>query len=215
MKIIRTDNTDLHTILDEASGVLAAGGIVCFPTETFYGLGVRYDDRHALDRLFNLKQRPPDKPLPLLVGSLELLALLVDRINATEELLMKSFWPGPLTMLLAARSDLPEFVSAGRPGRVAVRIPGASVALELAEALKFPITATSANISGEPAADNPAEVIRSLDPAPDLLIDGGRTPGGLSSTIIEVRGDIVRVLRPGAISEDRITAALRAAGYDR
>jgi L-threonylcarbamoyladenylate synthase len=215
MREIQSDTTDSGSMFCEASRVLTEGGIVCFPTETFYGLGVKYDLRPAHEKLFRLKQRRPDKPLPLIIGRLELLDLLVEKTSALEELLMRSFWPGPLTLLLPARPDLPDFVTAGRPGHIAVRIPGASVALDLARALDFPITATSANISGMPAADSPEKVLRYFAAAPDLLINGGRTPGGNSSTIAEVRGDAVTIVRPGVISEAEIEAVLRAAGYDR
>ncbi|MBA4372414.1 MAG: threonylcarbamoyl-AMP synthase [Thermodesulfovibrio sp.] len=215
MMTIQSDNADFCKILSEASRVLAAGGIACFPTETFYGLGVKYDHRPAHEKLFGLKQRPQDKPLPLIIGAIDMLDCLVARVSAVEELLMRSFWPGPLTLLLPARQDLPDFITSGRPGRVAVRIPGASVALELAKSLDYPITATSANISGMPAADNPGDVARYFGERVDLVIDGGKTPGGRSSTIVEVLGEHVRVIRQGVISEDELAKVLRAAGYDR
>lgn len=204
MKTIQSDNADIHETLREASMVLAAGGIVCFPTETFYGLGVRYDDRGAHEKLFRLKHRPADKPLPLIVGSMGTLDCLVDRISKAEGVLMRHFWPGPLTILLPARRDLPDFITAGRPGRVAVRIPGASLALELAKSLDFPVTATSANISGMPAADNPDDVVRYFGDRVDLIIDGGKTPGGLSSTIVEEKDNRIVIVREGAISKKEI-----------
>ncbi|MGC2064380.1 MAG: L-threonylcarbamoyladenylate synthase [Thermodesulfovibrionales bacterium] len=204
MKVIQSDNTDICETLREASLVLAAGGIVCFPTETFYGLGVKFNDRRAHEKLFTLKQRPHDKPLPLIIGAVGMLECLSDRISAVEELLMRYFWPGPLTLLLPARRDLPDFITAGRPGRVAVRIPGASIALELARSLDFPITATSANISGMPAADNPDDVMRYFGDRVDLVIDGGKTPGGLSSTIVVEKDNRIAIVREGAISKKDI-----------
>lgn len=204
MKVIQSDNADICETLREASMVLAAGGIVCFPTETFYGLGIKFDDRRAHEKLFRLKHRPEDKPLPMIVGSMGTLECLVDRISEVEGLLMRHFWPGPLTILLPARRDLPDFITAGRPGRVAVRIPGASLALELAKSLDFPVTATSANISGMPAADNPDDVVRYFGDRVDLVIDGGKTPGGLSSTIVEEKDNRIAIVREGAISKKEI-----------
>ncbi len=215
MKVIQPDDINMREALRETSEVLAAGGIVCFPTETFYGLGVKFDDQGAHERLFALKQRSRSKPLPLIVGSREVLDRIVGRTSGLEELLMRHFWPGPLTLLLHARQGLPDFITAGRPGRVAVRIPGASIGLELARSLDFPITATSANISGMPAADNPGDVVRYFGDRVDLVIDGGKTPGGNASTIVEVQGERVNVVRPGAISEEVIARVLSVSGYQR
>ncbi len=212
MKIIKIDNSDIREALREASLVLDAGGIVCFPTETFYGLGVKYNDRSAHERLFALKRRARDKALPLIAGGTDALKCIVGHISDIEALLIRRFWPGPLTLLMPAHPDLPYFITAGRPGRIAVRIPGTSFGLELAKSLSFPITATSANRSGMPAADNPDDVMRYFDHTLDLMIDGGKTPGGLSSTIVEVRDGKVVIVRPGAISREEIKGVAGLSG---
>ncbi len=213
MNVISLDSTCMQEALREASMTMASGGVVCFPTETFYGLGARYDDLAACEKLYRLKGRPHEKALPLIVGARQTLGAVAGPAGEIEALLMDRFWPGPLTILFHARPDLPAFVTGGRPGRVAVRIPGRSFALALARSVGYPITATSANLSGMPAAERPDDVRRYFDDRPDLLIDGGRTPGGLSSTIVEVREGVVEVVRQGAVSRDAIALVLHSQGY--
>ena len=149
---------DKEKAIAESGRTIKEGGIVAFPTETFYGLGVKYDDLSALEKLNSIKRRPKGKAVPLIIGNTKVLALITPSAGIIAERLMERFWPGPLTLLIAAKKDLPEFITAGS-GKIAVRIPGSSFALELAVSLDFPVTATSANISGMPPANHPEEVI--------------------------------------------------------
>ena len=192
----------------EASRVLREGGIVAFPTETFYGLGVIYNDIQALKRLYELKGRPKDKAMPVIIGDRKLLPLVASSINSAEERISKRFWPGPVTLLMPALNDLPDFLTAGT-GRVAVRVPGKSFALDLARAIGLPVTATSANTSGLPPADTPRDVIEYFGDGLDLLIDGGKTPGGMPSTIVQASDDGIRILRRGVISDKEILDEVR------
>ena len=183
---------------------LEKGGIVAYPTETFYGLGVRFDSEEAIKKLYTIKRRPEMKPMPLIIGDRKLLSLLVTGINNRSSLLMDRFWPGPLTLLLPAKKNLSEFITAGTK-KVAVRIPGESFALQLAKSADRPITSTSANPSGMPPAQNARTVLRYFQSKIDLVIDGGPAPGRLPSTLIEVTGDEVKILREGAIKKELLT----------
>ncbi len=136
-----------------------------------------------------------------------MLDLIASCITVSAEKLAEKFWPGPLTLLLPAKPDISEFITA-KTGKIAVRIPGESFALDLARSLGFPITATSANISGMPPADNADDVIRYFGDALDLIIDCGKTPGGKPSTIVDASGEKIRFLRAGAVSIEDVFAVL-------
>lgn len=185
-------------ILARAIKILRNGGIVAYPTESFYALGVLATNEEALNDLFLLKKRPPEKPLPLIVGDLFTLAAIVKTVPERALDLMDRFWPGPLTIVFEAADGMPNLLTAGS-GKVAVRIPGESAALDLARAAGFPITATSANISAEPPADTPDMVLGYFGDKVALIIDGGRTPGGKPSTIVDATVDPVKVLREGSL----------------
>jgi L-threonylcarbamoyladenylate synthase len=182
--------------LQAAVAVLEQGGIVAYPTETLYGLGVKYDNRAALGKLYGLKRRPAEKAMPLIIGSREQLSLLAASVPAAAEDLMDRFWPGPLTLVLEARPGLPEHITSS--GRVAVRVPGESFALRLAVRAGFPFTATSANISEQPPARSAAMILAYFDAGIDLVIDGGELNSALPSTVVEVAGGTVLILRKGA-----------------
>lgn len=203
MRVIRISESGLKDAVNEAVKIIVSGGIVAYPTETFYGLGVKYNDYNALKKLYEIKQRPAEKAMPLIISSKNMLSLISPSINNITEKLMDIFWPGPLTILTAANRELSEFITAGT-GKVAVRVPGQSFALDFARALKFPVTATSANISGRPASDNAEDVKKYFGESLDLIIDGGKTSGGMPSTIVDATGEGLRIARSGAISEKEI-----------
>ena len=207
MTIIRPAQTGMSEALEKAAGTLKGGGVIAYPTETFYGLGVKFDSRAALENLFRLKGRSRNKALPLIIGEKRMLGLIASSVTESAAKLIEKFWPGPLTLLLPAKSTISGLLTA-KSGKIAVRIPGESFALDLALSLKFPITATSANISGMPPAANIDDVISYFGDAIDLIIDCGKTPGGEPSTIVDASGVKARILRAGAISADEIFAAL-------
>jgi L-threonylcarbamoyladenylate synthase len=208
MRVIRIPGTDEKAALIEAAREIRRGGIVAYPTETFYGLGVSYSDAEALKRLFELKRRPKVKPMPLIIGDAPALAAVTSSPDRVTLRIIKAFWPGPLTILFAAKAGLLDLITGGS-GKVAVRVPGRSFALDLARAVGYPLTATSANISGTPPASGPDEVIGYFGDAVDLLIDGGRTRGGRPSTIIDISEGDIKLVREGVIPYNEILKAAK------
>lgn len=194
MRLIRAESLEA---LPEAVRVLSEGGIIAFPTETYYALGARFDDDAAVRRIYRVKGRPRDKAMPIIIGSAEGLAALGAEPNEMDLYLMKKYWPGPLTLLMGTETELSDLIVSG--GKVAVRVPGESFALQLAREAGFPITATSANPTGSPPARDVGQVMRYFDETLDLLIDGGSAPGGMPSTIVDTEGYEITVLRPGAV----------------
>jgi L-threonylcarbamoyladenylate synthase len=203
MVFIEVTDTNRSQVLQSSVNILEKGGIIAYPTETFYGLGVKFDMEDALKRLYEIKQRLINKAIPLIIGSKELLPVVAASIPIKAISLMERFWPGPLTLILPAREHLSGFITAGTH-KVAVRIPGESFALQIARTANFPVTATSANPSGLPPAQDAETVLRYFENKIDLIIDGGHTPGGLPSTIVEVTDNEIKILREGVIKIELI-----------
>ena len=201
MKLLKLHRENNRQAFVSAIRILEKGGIIAYPTETFYALGVKFDLLGSLGNLYEIKKRPREKALPLIIGKREMLGLVAAPVSKKTLSLMDRFWPGPLTLILAAKENLSEYLTAGTH-TVAVRIPGRSFALDLARAVDFPITATSANISGMPPAQDAATVVQYFGNAIDLVVDGGRTPGGNPSTIADVTGKDFQILREGAIGKE-------------
>lgn len=190
----------LEERLRAAAGLLRAGGIVAYPTETFYGLGALWHRRDALRRLAEAKLRPEGKPLPLLAADRAQVAEVTRPLPPRAERLAARFWPGPLTLVVPAAPEVPEEITAGS-GTVGVRIPGSAVARALAAAAGGALVSTSANLSGEPPPDTANALAPALLARIDGVLDAGRTPGGLPSTLVAVgegEGD-VRLLREGVV----------------
>jgi len=198
MRLLKLDTLNYTDILSLSVNLLKNGGIIAYPTETFYGLGAKFDIDDALKKIYTIKQRPQDKAMPLIIGDRDLLPVTSLEINNTASALMDKFWPGPLTLIIPAGKKISEYITAGTH-TVAVRIPGESFALRLAQTAHFPITATSANPSGLPPALDAETVLRYFGDRIDLIIDAGPTPGGLPSTIVDVSGATMKVLREGVI----------------
>ena len=190
--------------LAAAVAALRRDGLVVYPTETFYGLGARALSRPAVGAVAALKGRDVAKPIAVIVSESAMLARIVDRLPPLAERLMARFWPGPLTLVLPARSDLPPELTAGT-GAIGVRVSSHPVARGLAAMLGEPITATSANPGGVPAASDVATARRFFGPRVDVYIDGGALAGGSGSTVLLVRDDAVEIVRAGAVP----VAALR------
>ena len=207
MSLLRLKKENVMHALYRAIDVLMNGGIVAYPTETFYGLGVKFDREDSLEKLHVIKQRPHEKALSVIIGSREFIDHLALSINDNAECLMKRFWPGPLTLIVSAKEDVSTFITGGTH-TVAVRIPGESFALRLAECARFPITATSANLSGKPPARDAETVVEYFGDAIDLIIDGGPTKGKLPSTIVDVTGENLHIVREGMIKRQVLLRAL-------
>lgn len=197
MRVVDLKGMDLEEALGLAVKALESGGIVSYPTETFYALGARYDSERALERIFRLKGRPGEKAVSLVVGDEKALRFVAREVDDAALWLMRNYWPGPLTIVLPAREGLSGYITS--EGRVAVRMPGESFALVLARHAGFPITATSANPSGMPPAQDAATVKRYFKEGIDILVDGGPAPGGLPSTVVEAAEGVLRTLRQGEV----------------
>jgi L-threonylcarbamoyladenylate synthase len=192
--------------LARAGAVLSRGGVVAYPTETFYGLAVDAQNRSARERLHRLKGRPADWSLPVIVSGIAQLEAVAEELSPAERKLIERFWPGPLTLVVAAK---PGTNAAAPDGTIAVRASGLPLARMLAEALGSPITSTSANRTGAPPATTASEVERAFPSGIGLILDGGPCPGGLPSTIVEARSGEPRLLRKGRIPFDEVVRVLR------
>ena len=191
----------------EAVRILRDGGIIAFPTETFYGLGVNARNAAAVDRIFRIKGRDFANPIALICADSADVTPLVQEVPATAQRLMEVFWPGPLTILFpAATTVLPRLTAC--TGKIGIRVSSHPVARILASGLNSPLTATSANRSGEPECTTEKEVTQALGNTVDAIITGPQTPGGHSSTVLDMTVSTPAVLREGAIPRAEILAVL-------
>lgn len=195
--------------IEQALAVIRRGGVVAFPTETYYGLAVDPFNREAVARLFVLKRRAPDKPILTLVGEREQLPQLAAQVPTLFEPLISGFWPGPLTLIFTARPDLSAPLT-GYTGTIGIRISSHPLAARLLAAWGGPLTATSANFSGQSAAASAPEVIAQLGPDVDFVLDGGPTPGGPGSTLVGLDNNQPLLIRAGVIPYEAIITALAA-----
>lgn len=184
----------------EAAALLDAGGTVAFPTETVYGLGADARDTRAVERIFAAKGRPSDNPLIVHIADMAMLDELVEPFGGTARRLMERFWPGPLTIVLPARPGaVSPRVTAGLD-TVGVRMPAHDTALALIRAAACPVAAPSANRSGRPSPTRAEHVAEDLDGRIGGIVDGGPTGVGVESTVVELRGERIHVLRPGGVT---------------
>lgn len=193
--------------LEEAQVAFKSGGVVAFPTETFYGLCVDPFNPKAIERLFSLKGRAETNPVSVIIANKEMLPRVVADIPATALKLIDRFWPGPLTLVLKAHPDIPPTLIANT-GKIGVRVPGSPIARRLSEYLASPITATSANPSGKRPPIESNEVLAYFNGEIDVLIDGGSLPGRLGSTVVDLTEGKVRIIREGEIASSEVERAL-------
>jgi L-threonylcarbamoyladenylate synthase len=206
-----------RVIPDDPSGraiaidVLRRGGIVAIPTDTVYGIAIAMDTPGGIERLFDVKQRPPDKRIVLLLDDVAQAARL-GVMGAAAAALGAACWPGGLTVVVPRRADvrLPDVLSAGTP-TIGLRVPDHDAPRALARALG-PLPVTSANLSGRPEARDAAEIDALLGLSIELILDGGSAHGGPASTVIDCSGDRPRVVREGAVPLTRLVEILDAAG---
>ena len=197
--IIRTGLAEIEQVLIETvSGILLYDGVMAYPTETYYGLGAVGLSRKGVRRIFRLKKREAGKQLPLIVSDLDMIERLAAAPPAVFYRLASEFWPGPLTLVLKAAPSFPEeFLGPG--GTIAVRIPPVPWLRALVGEIGLPVTATSANLSGQREISDPAELIAHFNGKVDVIVDGGNTPGGMPSTIVDISGEKPRIIRKGAV----------------
>ncbi len=192
-------------IISRAVDVLTADGLIVAPTETRYGLLARADKADVVEKVYRAKKRALSEPIAIFVGSLEMITHYA-QLNPPAQFLASLFLPGPLTLVL---SGLPQWCGpVARDGKVGIRISPAPVICEITERVGFPLTATSANISGAAEPSSIDEIFHALGSAIDLYLDGGVLDGALS-TVVDCSGDNPRILRKGAIDEREIIRALR------
>ena len=196
---------DHHESIPRALEVLQKGGLAAFPTDTVYGLGALAFDGKAVESIYLAKDRPIEKAIPILIGDIADLEKVSNDITDVVRRLTSQFWPGPLTIIIPKKPTLPESVSA--TDTVGVRIPDHPVARALLRSTG-PMAVTSANISGQPSPSDAQEVFEQLNGRIELIIDGGKTSGGVPSTLVDCTSDEIRVLREGPISLEQILSAI-------
>jgi L-threonylcarbamoyladenylate synthase len=201
-EILPTSSADA---IRRALGVLNAGGLVAFPTDTVYGVGALAFDGRAIESIYAAKDRPVEKAIPVLISDPADLEKVGIDIPETARKLASRFWPGPLTILVPKRADLPESVSA--TSTVGVRVPDHDVARVLLRAAG-PMAVTSANISGGRSPVSAEEVYEQLEGRIPLILDGGRTPGGVPSTLVDCTTPELKLLREGPIGMEELHSAL-------
>ncbi len=189
------------TAIARAVEVLSAGGVVAYPTETFYGLAVDTANEAAIQKLFSVKGRPPDRPVLILIYAADLLDTYVARIPPVVYRLMDAFWPGNLTLVFEATSKISPLLTAGM-GKIGIRLSSHPVAAALTRTLQAPITGTSANVSDRPACKNTEQILQSMGHGVDLILDAGETPGRIGSTVLDVTVNPLRILREGVITKE-------------
>lgn len=178
-----------EAVIEQAANVLAAGGLVVFPTDTVYGIGAHRALPQAVGRLFQVKRRPPTKQIALLLDDPAVIETLASRVPPQVGVLARQYWPGPLTLVMTARDG----------GTIAFRQPDHEVPRAIIRAVGSPLATTSANLSGRPSPHTAADVLAQLPSGYELLIDGGRSPGGADSTVLDFTGPTARLLRAGPI----------------
>ncbi len=194
-----------------AAWEIRRGQVIAARTDTLYGLLADARKGAALRRLFRVKGRPESKPIPLLLDSMARLDQVARDLPPAFAGLAAAFWPGPLTLVLPARPDLPRQVTAGK-GTVAVRIPDSPLVRALARHAKCALTGTSANLSGRSDARSPDEIVARLGSRMPLVLDSGRVRKALPSTIVDLTSERPRILRPGVVQQAEIERVLRLGG---
>ena len=188
--------------------ILKKGGVIAYPTETFYGLGADAGNIKAVEKIYDIKGRDYKNPVSIIIGNSQDLTGFVEDVPEVSRRLMEKFWPGGLTLVFKASSNISPRLM-GETGKIGIRLSSNIIASHLAKRLSNPITATSANLSGAMECTSADEVIDCLKGKIDAVIDGGHTPGGLGSTIVDVTTDPPTILREGIIPPSLLRYTLR------
>jgi L-threonylcarbamoyladenylate synthase len=184
--------------IEKGISILRRGGLIAYPTDTVYGLGASAWITWAVEKVYKVKRRPNSMPLPLLLSNVSQISELTDSVPPIAWLLIRTFLPGALTLVLPKSSSVPDIVCGGGT-TVAIRIPAHPVPIAVIEGLGAPIVGTSANLSGKASPLTAEEVRSQLGDSIDFIIDGGRCPGGIESTIVDVTRKTPVILREGSI----------------
>ena len=202
-KYINFENDIEYTKLKEVAIAIKNGKVVVFPTETVYGIGTNGLKENSVKRLYEVKQRPLNKPISLLVNSMDMINDIAQEITDLEKALIKEFFPGPLTIILKKKDTVPNIVTANS-NTVGVRMPSNKIALKLIEYAGVPIATPSANISGKPSGTNMEDIMKDFEGKVDCYIDDGPSKIGISSTIVQVIDGVPHILRQGKITKEQI-----------
>jgi len=194
--------------IGSAATLIKKGGLVVFPTSSFYGLAAEAFNAAAVDKVFQIKKRNPQKPLLILIASLSDLEPLVQSIPETATRLIEAFWPGRLTLVFEAADMLPSNLT-GYTRRIGIRLAGHPVAWALTRAVGGPITGTSANLSGHSVCSTVARLDRRIRDQVDLVLDAEKLAGGKGSTVVDVTTDFPKILRKGVVEAEKIWAVLK------
>lgn len=201
-KIISADHPNA---IKRALELIRSGKLVAFPTDTVYGLGAQAFSLQAIQKLFQVKNREPNRAIPILLGGLDQLDLVTVSMGYVALRLAEVFWPGPLTLVVPRHPSLPDIIAPGNT--IGIRMPDHPLALSLL-GMSGPLATTSANLSGASSPQTAQEVRTQLNRRIPLILDGGRTPGGVPSTVVSCTDKEPVVLRPGPIRMDDLLRAL-------
>lgn len=188
--------------------IFKEGGMIAYPTETFYGIGVDPFNKSAVNRLFKLKGRSHDKPISILIKDKKMLLEVVEDIPLSAKILIKRFWPGPLTIIFNAKKTIPSVIT-GNTGKIGVRISSNPITRKLLEEIDSPITTTSANPSGKKSPATSEEVVDYFGDKIDLILDGGLLSGKLGSTIVDTTEKELKMIREGEIPVKTVLASVQ------
>ncbi|OGW34123.1 MAG: threonylcarbamoyl-AMP synthase [Nitrospirae bacterium GWD2_57_9] len=197
-ELIKVDNVDPQPAFARCRQIVSRGGVVVYPTDTFYGLGVDPGNAAAVQRLFEIKGRALDQPILILLPDVLEVKRWAEEVSPEAEELMRKFWPGPLTLVFKAKKHVFPLLTAGK-GTIGLRVPGNALTRQLLAFLGTGLTGTSANRTGGESARNVREASEALGSLVDLILDGGCAAGGKPSTVADVSGGRTRILREGAI----------------
>jgi L-threonylcarbamoyladenylate synthase len=208
LKLYRIDPENPEPqIIRNAAAVIKQGGIIACPTRCLYGLGADAFNAAAVKKVFDIKRRPGQKPILILINQRARLEQLVSHVSDAAAGIMERFWPGRVTLVFEATDSVPHTLTAST-GKIGIRMPGHPVAAAIVESLGRPLTGTSANLSGKPGCRRIDDLETPLLEQLDIVLDAGQLKGGIGSTVVDVSREIPRVLREGEISEKEIMALI-------
>lgn len=202
-KYLDLKNKTDYIKLKKPAQIIRRGGIVVFPTETVYGMGTNGFDEDAVREIYDIKARPLDKPISLLVNNMEMINQVAKDITELEYKLMEKFFPGPFTIILKKKDIVPNIVTSNQ-NTVGIRMPDSEITLKLINYAGVPLAAPSANISGKPSGTNLQNIMKDFEGKVDYYIDGGDSRIGIASTIVKVVDEVPHILRQGIITEKQI-----------
>ncbi|MFQ5455026.1 MAG: L-threonylcarbamoyladenylate synthase [Nitrospirota bacterium] len=203
-RIIKLDPSGVNSeVLDRIAGVIKKGGVIIYPTDTFYGIGCNAFDIEAINKIYRIKKRNKKKPILILVPDKEDIIPLTEDICPLTYKIIEKFWPGPITIIFKASKRLPHILTAGT-GHIGIRVPDNLLTQTILKNAGVPLTATSANISGKGGASRVEEIISSLGDKVDLIVDGGNRTREEPSTIVNGTADNIHLVREGKIKREDI-----------